>query len=98
MLSRSILLSCIALFATCAGAATNSSSAADRYLDLNRCMDRTMGKGWQHRYDIHTQLNRWGVEEPSEADLDTAPQAVRMTALRCRRELSLVPQTSLPTE
>jgi hypothetical protein len=41
-------------------AATASPADSDltvRYLDLNLCMDRTMGKGWHHRYDIHMRTN-----------------------------------------
>lgn len=75
--------------ATCAFSTPLDLNLADRYLDMSICMDRTMGKGWQRRFGIHMLTNRWGALEADESDLDTAPQAVRMTALRCRREASL---------
>ena len=84
---------CFALFATCTFAAPMDSDIADRYLNLNFCMDQAMGKGWQRRYDIHMLTNRWGALEASQADLDSAPQAVRVTALRCRRETTPAPQS-----
>ncbi len=89
MVFRFSLPLCCALFTGFVFAAPVDSNLADRYLDLSLCMERTMGKGWQHRYDIHMLTNRWGALEPSESDLDSAPQAVRVTALRCRRETSL---------
>jgi hypothetical protein len=92
MFSRFIVLLCVALSSAGATASPADSDLTVRYLDLNLCMDRAMGKGWQNRYDIHMLTNRWGVLEASAADLDTAPEAVRVTALRCRRELSLAPQ------
>ena len=85
---------CFALFATCTFAAPMDSDIADRYLDLNFCMDQAMGKGWQRRYDIHMLTNRWGALEASQADLDSAPQAVRVTALRCRRETTPASESS----
>lgn len=92
-LRYSSLSLCFALFATCSFAAPSDSDIADRYLDLNACMDQAMGKGWQRRYDIHMSTNRWGASEASPADLDSAPQAVRVTALRCRRETTPAPQS-----
>jgi hypothetical protein len=98
MYSRFILSICTALIPACAAAAPVDSSLTNRYLDLTVCMDRTLGKGWQHRYDIRMVTNRWGVEEASDADLDTAPVVVRVTALRCRRELGLARPISPPDQ
>ncbi|HEY2254041.1 MAG TPA: hypothetical protein VGI11_00260 [Variovorax sp.] len=92
MLTRLAALLCATFFCTLALAGPDTPDFADRYQDLARCMDRTMGRGWQDRYDIHLLTNRWGAEEPSEQDLDTAPQVIRMTALRCRREVNLTGQ------
>lgn len=75
-----------------ATAAPAPQDFALRYHDLLSCIERTIGKGWQTRYDIEFLTNRWGALEPSAHDLDAAPQAIRITELRCRRELSLVGQ------
>ena len=73
-------------------AASASQDLALRYHDLLSCIERTIGKGWESRYDVEILPNRWGALEPSAHDLDAAPQAIRITELRCRRELSLVGQ------
>lgn len=58
----------------------------DRYRGLERCMDHTLGKGWQERYRVPMTLNRWGALAPNQQEIDRAPQAVRLIALRCERE------------
>jgi hypothetical protein len=75
-----------------AAAAPAGSDMGDRYRDLSRCMEHAIGKGWQDRYAIHMMNNRWGALEPSEAELDSAPQAVRLADMSCRREVRLVPE------
>ncbi|WP_041946007.1 hypothetical protein [Variovorax paradoxus] len=62
---------------------------AERYLDVQRCIERTIGKQWPQKYGIVLARNQWGAIEATERSIDAAPQAVRMTDLRCRRQLSL---------
>ncbi|VTU35756.1 hypothetical protein [Variovorax sp. PBL-E5] len=69
-----------------------SSDAADmsgRYIDMQRCMERTMGKNWQQRYEVELARNRWGATEPTGPSIDSAPLVVRMTDMRCRREVNI---------
>jgi len=84
-----VFLSALASGAT---AAPHPQDLALRYRDLLSCIERTIGKGWQDRYDVEFLPNRWGALEPSAHDMEGAPQAVRITDLRCRRELSIVGQ------
>ena len=60
-----------------------------RYHDVQSCMERTLGKQWEERYGIELALNRWGAVEATGASINTAPQAVRVTDLRCRRQRNL---------
>lgn len=68
---------------------TDATKMAERYFDVQRCIERTIGKQWPEKYGIDLALNQWGAIEPTGRSIDTAPQAVRMTDLRCRRQLSL---------
>lgn len=86
-----------AIFGCCASAAALASPAAMvpaddlavRYDGLGRCMTRTLGAGWQERYQIHMVINRWGRAEPNGAEMNSAPQTIRVTDLQCRRQLGL---------
>jgi len=89
---KQILALLIATFLSCTAiAATSAEQAgmATRYQDMLHCMERTMGKGWQSKYDIDLVTNEWGAAEPSAQDISDAPQAIRLSDLRCRRELGL---------
>lgn len=70
-------------------ASSDSSDMSERYLDMKRCMERTMGKGWQQRYEVELARNRWGATEPTGPSIDSAPEVVRMTDMRCRREVNI---------
>lgn len=84
------LFACIVLLPHCAVASAEDSTAmADKYLDVQLCMERTIGKKWQQRYGVELARNRWGAVEPTGDSMDTAPQIVRLTDLRCRRERDL---------
>lgn len=52
-------------------------------------MQRALGQDWQLRYQIASEKNQWGVEQPRSQDLDRAPQVIRMFDFRCRREAHL---------
>lgn len=80
---------CLALLVSHAFAAREADDMTERYEDAQRCMERAIGKQWQEKYDIELARNRWGAVEPTGHSIDTAPQAVRMTDMRCRRELNL---------
>lgn len=86
MLLRFLLISCALASTFSATAAPDDDAMVDRYHGLERCMDRALGKGWQARYEVPMALNRWGAMEPSAREVDRAPQAVRLVALRCERE------------
>ena len=68
---------------------TATTTMAERYLDVQHCIERTIGKQWPQKYGVDLVLNQWGAVEATGRSIDTAPQVVRMTDLRCRRELSL---------
>ena len=80
---------CLALLVPHAFAAQEADDMAERYQDAQRCMERAIGKQWREKYGIELARNRWVAVEPTEHSMDTAPQAVRMADMRCRRELSL---------
>jgi len=63
-----------------------------RYGDVQNCMEHTLGKQWEQRYGIKLTVNRWGAVEATGSSIDSAPEAVRLTDLRCRRQLSLAGQ------
>lgn len=93
MFARLTALTCLALLPLCASAATalreDAAEMTDRYLDVQLCMERTIGKQWQDRYWVELARNRWGAVEPTALSIDAAPQIVRLTDLRCRRQLNL---------
>ncbi|MEB0057589.1 MULTISPECIES: hypothetical protein [unclassified Variovorax] len=60
-----------------------------KYHDVQKCTERTLGKQWEARYGIEMALNRWGAIEATGASIDTAPQVVRVTDLRCRYQSDL---------
>lgn len=93
MFDRIILCALVALLSINAFADIHESSAmAERYEDVQRCMERALGRKWQERYDIATTINRWGAIEVTANSFDAAPQVIRMIDLRCRRELDLAGQ------
>ena len=67
----------------------DAAELTDRYHDYHVCMDRALGKLWEERYGIELARNRWGAVEATGAAIDTSPQVVRVTDLRCRRERNL---------
>lgn len=62
---------------------------AQRYADVQRCMARGLGPHWDRTYQIDQVRNRWGGLEPKARSLDSAPQGVRITELRCRYQAGL---------
>jgi len=93
MTTRMLVCACFALLTTHAFAITDDSvDMAERYSDVQHCIERTLGKQWNEKFDIEMTVNRWGVVEATGASIDTAPQIVRMTDLRCRRQLDLAGQ------
>ncbi|MEJ8815990.1 hypothetical protein WKW77_33370 [Variovorax ureilyticus] len=74
---RISLCACLALLAANALAITRSDDVmADRYADVQHCIERALGRQWKERFDIETTINRWGA----------------VTDLRCRRQLDLAGQ------
>ena len=93
MLTRMIVCACLTLLSSFSLAEVGTSAEmAERYLDVQRCIERAMGKLWQEKYGIELTINRWGAVEAIGASIDAAPQVVRMTDLRCRRERDLAGQ------
>ena len=93
MFNRITVSVLIALLSTNAIADTHEpSEMAERYEDVRRCIERTLGKQWQERYDIATTINRWGAIEVTGNSFNAAPQVIRMTDMRCRRELGVAGQ------
>jgi hypothetical protein len=94
---KNLLRRACAIFGCCASAVALAAPVAMvpaddlavRYDGLGRCMARTLGAGWQERYQIHMVINRWGRAEPNGAEMDAAPQTIRVTDLQCRRQLGL---------
>ncbi len=60
-----------------------------KYHDVQECTERTLGKQWEARYGIELARNRWGAVEATGASINTAPQVVRVTDLRCRYQSNL---------
>ena len=89
MFARLIASFCFALLASPAFATASADDMSERYEDAQRCMERAIGKQWHEKYGIELARNRWGAVEPTAHAIDTAPQVVRLTDMRCRRELSL---------
>lgn len=93
MVTRTTICVSLALLSSLAVAAINTTSEmAIRYVDVQHCMEHALGKRWQDRYAIELAVNRWGAAEPTRTAIDSAPEAVRMTDLRCRRELDVAGQ------
>jgi hypothetical protein len=91
-LHRFIALASLALLLPLSALAASNEDSTDmsgRYLDMQRCMERTMGKNWQQRYEVELARNRWGATEPTGPSIDSAPEVVRMTDMRCRREVNI---------
>jgi hypothetical protein len=90
-LHRFIALASLALLLPLSAfaASNDASEMNERYLDMQRCMERTMGKNWQQRYEVELARNRWGATEPTGPSIDSAPEVVRMTDMRCRREVNI---------
>lgn len=65
---------------------------AQRHRDVRRCMEQSLGKRWEQRFGIDMAVNRWGEVEAVGTSIDSAPQAVRLIDLRCRRETDLAGQ------
>jgi hypothetical protein len=60
-----------------------------RYADVQRCLARGLGPHWDRTYQVEQVRNRWGELEPRAQSLASAPQAVRITELRCRYQAGL---------
>lgn len=88
--ARSALLLC-SLLATAAVRAepADAMEMAERYADAEHCMERIIGKRWEMRYGVELARNQWGALEPTGRSMDSAPQAIRMADMSCRRELSI---------
>ena len=90
MLVRWAGLACVALLPLRAVAVwQDATEMAQRYVDVQRCMERAIGKQWRERYRVDLARNRWGAIEPTGESIDAAPQVVRLTDLQCRREHNL---------
>lgn len=93
MPARLTALAFLTLLPFCSSAATtvqgDAADMSDRYLDVQLCMERAIGRHWEERYGVELARNRWGAVEPSALAIDSAPQIVRMTDLRCRRQRNL---------
>jgi hypothetical protein len=93
MTTRILVCACFALIASTAFASPDSSDEmAERYSDVQHCIERTLGKQWNERFGVEMTVNRWGAVEVTGASIDTAPEIVRVTDLRCRRQLDLAGQ------
>ena len=93
MFTRMMVCACFALLSTAAFAAVDmSDEMPERYSDVQHCIERTLGKQWKEKFAIEVTTNRWGAVEATGASIDTAPEIVRMTDLRCRREVDLAGQ------
>ena len=64
----------------------------ERYQGVSTCMDQALGKRWEQRFGVSMAVNRWGAVEAVGTSIDSAPEAVRMTDLRCRRETDVAGQ------
>lgn len=89
MFKHVMLGASLAVLSHAALAGTEQADIAERYADVQHCIERTLGKHWEDRYRIELTVNRWGAVEATGASIESAPSAVRMTDLRCRRELAL---------
>ena len=93
MLSRLLLpfllFSLLFLILGVAHAEDTESDLAQRYADVQRCMARGLGPHWDSTYQIDQVRNRWGGLEPKARSLESAPQGVRITELRCRYQAGL---------
>lgn len=70
-------------------AAPEREELAQEYRDLARCIQRVMGNRWEERFGIELTTNRHGVLEATGDSMDHAPQIVRITDYRCRRQVGL---------
>lgn len=86
---RFLLLSSLWLTWGGAQADEGESEQAQRYADVQRCMARGLGPHWDRTYQITQVRNRWGGLEPTARSLESAPQGVRITELRCRYQAGL---------
>lgn len=84
-----LLLSTLASSLSLAHAEEADSDLAHRYADVQRCMARGLGPHWDRTYQIDQVRNRWGGLEPKAQSLESAPQGVRITELRCRYQAGL---------
>ena len=84
-----LLLSSLLLTQGLAHAGEAESELALRYADVQRCMARGLGPHWDRTYQIDQVRNRWGGLEPKAQSLESAPQGVRITELRCRYQAGL---------
>lgn len=84
-----LLLATLLLSLGLAHAEETESDLALRYADVQRCMARGLGPHWDRTYQIDQVRNRWGGLEPKAQSLESAPQGVRITELRCRYQAGL---------
>lgn len=89
LLSTLLLSLSLSLGLGLAHAEEAESDLALRYADVQRCMARGLGPHWDRTYQIDQVRNRWGGLEPKAQSLESAPQGVRITELRCRYQAGL---------
>lgn len=79
------------VFATSLGAlaAPPSGDLATGYRDAGRCVTSALGQEWAQHFGVDLVVNAFGETEPAEESIDHAPDMVRITDLRCRREAGL---------
>lgn len=86
---RRLATSLLAAICVASYAESSQSDVGERYHDAQRCMEQAMGKHWSERFGVELTRNKWGVDEAVEASINAAPQAVRVTDLRCRRQVGI---------
>lgn len=89
---RPALVLLIALHGAIASAENTPRNLSDDYHDLERCMERTMGRRWAEHFRVKQVVNAYGVLEATEDAVDTAPQVVRITDMNCRLQVGLQEQ------
>jgi hypothetical protein len=72
-----------------AQAAGPGNDLRNEYHDLQACMERTMDLHWADRFGVKLVVNAYGVLEPTDSAMDTSPQVVRITEMRCRFQAGL---------
>ncbi len=86
---RIFLAIVLTLHAAFAMADDTPKDLSDDYHDLERCMERTMGRNWADHFGVARVVNPYGVLEATKTAVDTAPQVVRITDMSCRLQVGL---------